>query len=74
MPRQIEGIIITKNSFHRTEIPHELKNLEILIGLTSIKRHGKKYRYPSKGLKKPIPLPPLVIASKTPCDAVHKKR
>src|SRR5437762_14201251 len=39
------------------------------IGDTRIGRNGKKKRRFENGMKKPTPLPPLVIASRTPCDS-----
>jgi hypothetical protein len=40
-----------------------------LIGLT-----GKKYLVKSNGMKNPTPSPPLVIASRTPCDNPIQKK
>jgi len=54
--------------------PSSLKNLPMPIGDTAIGRKLKKYLLVSKGEKNATPNPPLVIASRTPCDAVHRKR
>jgi hypothetical protein len=54
--------------------PHLLKNALAPIGETSIGVHGKKYLVVSKGLKKAIPDPPLVNASKIPWLAARRMR
>lgn len=43
------------------------------IGDTFITCHGKKNRALLNGIKKPTPFPPVVKASKTPCDMVDRK-
>lgn len=55
-----------------TIIPHSLKKFEAPIGETFIGRQGKKYLVLSHGEKKATPRPPLVIASRRLCEAVHK--
>lgn len=43
------------------------------IGETFIGRNGKKIRSLLNGIRKPTPRPPVVIASRIPCDSVAKK-
>lgn len=68
-----EGIHTHTNSLLSICMPLSLKNFVTLIGETLITFHGKKYRSFQKGAKKATPLPPVVKASKTPCDAVQAK-
>ena len=50
-----------------TLTPHSEKNFSTPMGETLIPQKAKKkYRELSNGMKKPAPLSPLVIASKTP--------
>jgi len=51
-----------------------LKKSAMPIGETATGLNGKKYRVVSNGVKKAMPSPPSVIASRTPCDAVQRKR
>jgi hypothetical protein len=44
------------------------------IGETSIGVQGKKYRVLLNGARNATPKPPLVKASRTPCDAVATKK
>ena len=44
------------------------------IGDTRIGRNGKKNRLFTKGMKNPTPFPPVVIASRIPCDNSVMKR
>lgn len=43
------------------------------IGETRITRHGRNQRSFEKGLKNATPRPPVVMASRRPCDAVLAK-
>jgi hypothetical protein len=54
--------------------PLGVKNSVMPSGETSTGLKGKKYRVLSNGAKKAIPRPPLVRASKRPCEAVAKKK
>ena len=58
------------NSQQMTRNPRGVINPAADIGETGIGRHGRKYRVLSNGSKKATPNPPLVIASKSSCDAV----
>ena len=62
------------SSLRITLIPHSEKNFSTPIGETFIFLNGKKYLEFSKGIKKPTPFPPDVIASKIPCDTVDKNK
>ena len=48
-------------------------NALTLSGDTSIGVNGRKYRWLEIGEKNATPSPPLVIASRTPCDVVATK-
>lgn len=67
-----QGIAIYLSSLIMTRIPHSEKNSSTPIGDTCITRYGKKYLEFSNGIKKPTPLPPVVIASNTPCESVER--
>jgi len=61
---------IQRNSFVKIAAPLAEKNASTLSGETSIGLNGKKYLVLSNGAKKARPRPPLVIASRTPCEAM----
>lgn len=58
------------NSHRITRSPRAVINPAADMGETGIGRQGRKYRVLSNGAKKATPSPPLVIASKSPCEAV----
>ncbi len=58
------------NSERMTRSPRGVINPAADIGETGIGRQGRKYLELSNGAKNATPPPPLVIASKSPCDAV----
>src|SRR5215813_3767895 len=62
------------NSRWMTRNPRVVINPAADIGETGIGRHGRKYRVLSKGAKNATPIPPFVIASKSPCEAVIKAK
>ena len=61
-------------SFCRMPKPRSVKNREATTGETRMGRQGRKWRALSKGEKKATPSPPLVMASKRPCEAPQKNR
>ena len=67
------GVTIYLISLKSTFIPQEEKNFCTPNGETFISLKGKKNLLLSNGTKKPMPLPPEVIASKIPCDSVDIK-
>src|SRR5712692_6369233 len=69
-----EGSQIHIASLARIRTPYALKNSLTLIGDTRTGRTGKKYLVVSNGEKNATPNPPFVIASSTPCEAVHRKK
>ena len=60
------------SSFNNTCTPLLPKKFSTPMGETLMGRHGKKYLELSQGEKKATPKPPLVMASRILCDAVHK--
>ena len=62
------------NSLRMTLTPQSEKNFSIPIRETLTPLNGKKYLELSIGIKKPTPLPPDVMASKTPWDTVNKNK
>jgi hypothetical protein len=66
------GSQIHCTSLRKTRMPVAEKKALILIGETRIGRQGKKYRLFSKGAKKATPRPPLVRASRRPCDKIDR--
>jgi hypothetical protein len=68
------GDITHRSSFLRTRAPRKLINRVILKGDTSIGLQLKKMRWSLKSEKRATPIPPLVIASRIPCEAVHKNK
>ena len=63
-----------RNSLFITEIPCPSKKRLIFSVDTSIGVDGKKYLSFVNGAKKAIPCPPLVNASRTPCEPIHKNK
>jgi hypothetical protein len=70
----VAGIQTTNSSLAMTARPPPEKNRRIEIGDTTMGRHGKKNRSAEKGAKKATPKPPLVSASRRPCDTVARNR
>lgn len=68
-----EGMPIQNASLLITCQPQLLKNRAALNGDTCIPRQGKKWRVLSNGPKNATPRPPVVIASKIPCEIVQLK-
>src|SRR4029077_18886128 len=68
-----QGSQIQRSSERRTRRPQLEKKGATPMGDTTRTRHGKKHRRFENGLKKATPRPPVVIASRTPCDAVARK-
>jgi len=64
------GIHTQRNSVTRICAIRDENKPCVPIGETPIGRQGKKYRCRSKGEKNATPRPPLVMASRTPWDAV----
>src|SRR4029453_7943406 len=67
------GAQIQTSSDFRTARPRAEKNGATPIGETRMGRQGRWKRALEKGLKNAIPRPPLVIASRSPCDGAGKK-
>src|SRR5262245_15766335 len=63
------GAQIHNSSDFRTATPRTEKNEATPMGDTRMGRQGRWKRAFENGLKNAIPLPPLVIASRIPCDA-----
>lgn len=63
-----------RNSLRKTAPPHSVKKRVTEMGETSSGLHSKKYRVVSNGEKNAMPNPPLVMASRTPCEAVAMKK
>src|SRR5947207_9860988 len=53
----------THNSSDRRTAPAFAAKFVAPIGETRMGRQGRKYRFGEKGMKKPTPLPPFVMAS-----------
>lgn len=70
----IPGIQTQTNSLWSTRNPDGSRNRLRLKGDTLIGRKLKKYLVFSNGIKKPMPKPPVVMASKASCAAMIPKK
>src|SRR6266536_3790313 len=67
------GAQIPRSSDFTTCRPRRERKGPTPIGDTRITRHGRKNRSLENGLQNATPRPPVVIASRTPCDAALAK-
>jgi hypothetical protein len=70
----IVGSQIHVASLARIRNASPVKKSPIPMGETATGRYVKKYRLVSNGEKNATPRPPSVMASRTPCEAVQKKK
>jgi hypothetical protein len=73
MARKAEGAQIHRSSDLKTSSPRLERNGSTPIGDTRITRHGRKKRSFENGLRNATPSPPVVIASRSPWEAMLRK-